>query len=230
MKKIYLLIIGLAVFTGSKAQAPDEDQLGTWYMYFFQKRFSNSQWGVQGDYQLRMWEPFNDLEQLLLRTGITWRPKSDDILFTLGYAHIRSGIFGDSDEIVPENRVYQEALIPQKLAKRFLLTHRFRYEQRWIENQDFRTRFRYNLFVNVPVNKTSLEKNAIYIALYNEIFINGETRIGNNQAVQLFDRNRTYLGGGYSLSKTTRTQLGWMKQKTVGWGKGQLQVSVHQAF
>lgn len=199
-------------------------------MYFFQKRFSNSQFGLQGDYQLRLWEVTSDLEQLLLRSGVTWRPRSEDIMFTLGFAHIRSGAFGESEAIVPENRLYQEALIPQKISKRFFLTHRFRYEQRWVRHQHFRTRYRYNIFVNVPFNKSSLEKNAVYLALYNEIFINGQTRIGNNQVVQLFDRNRSYLGLGFGVSRSSRVQLGWMKQKTASWGKGQLQVSLHQNF
>lgn len=110
------------------------------------------------------------------------------------------------------------------------LNHRFRYEQRFVDNQDFRTRYRYNIFMNVPINKTTLEKNALYLALYNELFINGQTAIDNNITVELFDRNRTYLGFGYVLKHGQRFQLGWMNQKTVTWGKGQLQLSFHHNF
>ncbi|MFB0904339.1 MAG: hypothetical protein QMB11_08170 [Nonlabens sp.] len=45
------------------------------------------------------------------------------------------------------------------------MTERFRYEQRWVENQDVRTRYRYNLFLNVPMNQKYLSKNAVYIAV-----------------------------------------------------------------
>ncbi|MFP4091042.1 MAG: DUF2490 domain-containing protein [Cyclobacteriaceae bacterium] len=231
MKKIIVLFLSVLLSYSAHAQSgPDEDQLGAWYMYFFQKRFKESQWGVQGDYQFRYWNIGTDLEQLLLRTGLTYRPKSEDILFTLGYAYIGSGTFGESDEMTNESRIYQEALFSQKVASRFYLTHRIRYEQRWIESQDIRTRFRYNLFLNVPLNKVELTKNAIYLALYNEIFINGETEIGDGRYVQFFDRNRTYLGMGYGLSKSSRVQLGWMKQTTAAWAKGQLQLSLHQSF
>lgn len=232
MKKFGILLLSFMIGSSAlQAQNPvDEDQLGAWYMYFYQKRFNNSQFGIQGDFQYRAWDLARDKEQLLLRSGFTFRPKSEDILFTLGYAYIGSGAPGESNETVSENRIYQEALITQKVAGRFLFTHRFRYEQRYVDGQDFRTRFRYNLFLNVVLNKKTLEKGAIYLALYNEIFINGETAIGDGRSVELFDRNRTYHGMGYILGNSSRVQLGWMKQTTANWGKGQLQFSLHQNF
>ncbi|MGB3464777.1 MAG: DUF2490 domain-containing protein, partial [Cyclobacteriaceae bacterium] len=118
----------------------------------------------------------------------------------------------------------------QKIGNRFLLTHRIRSEQRWVADQDFRTRYRYNLFVNIPVNDTVLKKGVVYIALYNEIFINGQTDIGNDRSVQYFDRNRTYVGVGYGLKDNLRIQLGGMRQTTVNWAKNQVQFSLHHSF
>ncbi|GAL90759.1 hypothetical protein JCM19538_524 [Jejuia pallidilutea] len=208
----------------------DQSKTGAWYMYFFNTQFKNSDFGIQGDLQHRNWNVLGDLEQLLVRTGVTYTPKNSGIMFTLGYANITTGTFGDSTVSTNENRIYQEGLFSQKLGGRFFLTHRFRYEQRFVENQDFRTRYRYNLFLNIPLNKKTLEKNAIYTAFYNEIFVNGQTNIGNNNTVALFDRNRTYLGLGYVLKPGQRFQLGWMNQKTNNWGKGQLQFSFHHNF
>ncbi len=209
---------------------PNEEQLGAWYMYFVNKQFENSRFGIQGDYQFRFWNGTTDLEQILIRTGITYTPENANILFTLGYANITTGEFGDGDDTFNENRIYQEALIPQKLGERFYLTHRFRSEQRFVDDQDFRTRYRYNIFVNVPLNQITLTKGAIYAALYNEIFINGELNIGNGREVQYFDRNRTYLGIGFGLKDNLRLQLGWMRQTTVEWAKNQGQVSLHHNF
>ncbi|MGB0428217.1 MAG: DUF2490 domain-containing protein, partial [Flavobacteriales bacterium] len=110
------------------------------------------------------------------------------------------------------------------------ITHRFRYEQRFVENQDFRTRYRYNLFVNIPLNKKELAQKTYYLALYNEVFVNGQKETGTNSTVELFDRNRTYLGLGYILNPKVKFQLGWMNQKTDAWGKGQFQLSFHQNF
>jgi len=184
-------------------------------MYFYNTTFGAGPWGLQGDFQYRAWDQLGDLEQLLLRSGITYRPNDANILFTFGYANITTGDFGDSDETTVENRIYQEALLPQTLGKRFLITHRFRYEQRWVEGQDFRTRYRYNLFLNVLLNAEKLGKKTLYLALYNELFINGQREIGNGREVQFFDRNRTYLGLGYGISNQLRVQAGWMKQTTV---------------
>ena len=149
MKNILTALL-LMVCLQATAQVPDQDQLGAWYMYFWNTEFKNSNWGLQGDYQYRDWRGLGDREQLLLRTGVTYTPTNSNVKFTLGYANITTGRFGaDIDAPVSENRIYQEALFGQRLFDRLLLTHRIRFEQRWVENQAFRTRFRYNLFIRV---------------------------------------------------------------------------------
>lgn len=199
-------------------------------MYFFNAPFADSQWGLQGDLQYRNWDLGGDLEQLLLRGGLTWRPKSGDAMFTLGYANITSGEFGPSSSTSSENRIYQEALLSQKIGERVYLRHRFRFEQRWVDDQDFRTRYRYALFIDVPFNREDLKKGAFYFAFYNELFINGQRDIGNGREVEVFDRNRTYAALGYSLSDKLRLQGGYMYQYSDAVEKGQLQLSLHQAF
>ncbi|MFT7050363.1 MAG: hypothetical protein ACJAZK_000959 [Psychroserpens sp.] len=229
LKNITLLSIILLITTTSLAQV-ESGKTGAWYMYFYDTQFKDSNFGVQGDIQYRNWNLGGDLEQLLLRSGLTYRPTGVNAKFTLGYAHITSGAYGDSDDTSTESRIYQEALIPQKLGSRVYLTHRFRYEQRFVEDQDFRTRYRYNLFMNVTLNKSAIEKGAFYAALYNELFVNGQRDIGDNREVEFFDRNRTYLGVGYVLKKGMKFQLGWMNQKTNSVGKGQMQLSFHHNF
>ncbi|MEM8565440.1 MAG: DUF2490 domain-containing protein [Bacteroidota bacterium] len=185
---------------------------------------------LQGDYQFRYWNFGSDLEQILLRTGLTYSPKDVDILFTFGYGNITSGVPGESSSTSNESRIYQEALFPQKIGSRFLLNHRLRFEQRWVEGQDFRTRYRYNLFVNVPLNNTSIDHHTVYLAFYNEIFINGQRGIGDGRNIEYFDRNRTYLGLGFGILKNMRIQTGWMRQTTANWAKGQTQFSLHHSF
>lgn len=226
-----LVAAALLSSTNLKAQqALDEDQLGAWYMYYFTKKFEQSRFGIQGDYQFRYWDLGRDKEQLLLRTGVTYQPAKTDLVLTLGYVFISLGDFGESRASINENRIYQEALLPQKLGSRLSLTHRFRYEQRWIASADVRTRFRYNLFVNIPLNKKIIEKNTLYFAFYNELFINGERNIGNGNSVAYFDRNRLYTGLGYGVGNQLRLQFGLMEQTTNAWQKQQLQLSLHHNF
>jgi hypothetical protein len=226
--KIKILLI-LFLFSSSNLFS-QEDQLGSWYMYFYTAKFKESKFGIQGDIQYRNNNFIGDLEQLLLRSGLTYNPKNTNVTLTLGVANITTGVFGDSNETNNENRIYQEVLLPQKVGTRIYLTHRFRYEQRFVENQDFRTRYRYNLFLNIPVNKTTLSKNAVYVAFYNELFINGEKNIGSNRRVTVFDRNRFYMGLGYGITDKIRVQTGYMNQSLENFSKNQLQFSLHHNF
>lgn len=231
MRKVSLILLTVLFLISSSVYAQvDDDMTGAWYMYFWNTTIGESPFGFQGDVQYRNWNMIGDLEQLLLRAGATYQPKNADIKFTLGYASISTGEFGDGTDIKSENRIYQEALIPQKIGNRFYITHRFRYEQRWVENQDFRTRYRYNLFINVPLNKKEIERGSLYLAFYNELFMNGELNIGSDQKVQYFDRNRTYFAIGYGLIDNLNIQMGMMRQSTVNWQKNQTQISLHHKF
>ena len=207
-----------------------EDQTGGWYMYFFNTTLNDSPWGIQGDLQHRNWNIVGDLEQLMLRGGLTYSPKNANIKFTLGYGNITTGAFGEDNTTTAESRFYQEALFPVKFGNRFYTNHRFRYEQRFVENQDFRTRYRYNLFLNIALNKANMEKNTIYLALYNELFMNGQRTVGNGNTVEFFDRNRLYGAVGYVIQDGLKVQLGIMNQTTDSWGKNQLQLSLHHSF
>ena len=225
-----LALLSVCLTNSAVAQSIEEDELGAWYIYAFSYDAKDSRWGAQGDIQYRNWDTLGDLEQLLIRGGMTYRPDSLPGKYTLGYANITSGAFGSSSRTLREDRVYQEALFPHRLGERVYVRHRLRYEQRWVDYQDFRTRFRYGLFVDVPFNKTTLDKGAWYLSLYNEIFLNGEHDIGLDKRVDTYDRNRFYAALGYSLSNTMKLQIGYMHQDTKAYQKGQLQFGIMQAF
>ena len=210
----------------AKSQVIDESQMGAWYMYLFNTSHEKSKIGFQGDVQYRNWNIAGDLEQLLLRGGITFKPEKANIKFTLGYGNITTGAFGEDNSTINESRIYQEALFPTKIGERFYLNHRLRYEQRFVEEQSLRTRYRYNLFVNVALNQKEMKEKTIYLALYDEIFINGTGMPGQS----IFDRNRAYIALGYVLKKGMKFQLGIMNQTTNTVNKNQLQLSFHHAF
>jgi hypothetical protein len=204
----------------------DESKTGGWYMYFFNTSHEKSKIGFQGDVQYRNWNIAGDLEQLLLRGGVTFKPEKANIKFTLGYGNITTGTFGEDNSTINESRIYQEALFPTKIGDRFYLNHRLRYEQRFVEEQTLRTRYRYNLFVNVALNQKEMKEKTIYLALYDELFINGTGMPGQS----IFDRNRAYIALGYVLKKGMKFQLGIMNQTTNTVNKNQLQLSFHHAF
>lgn len=225
------LLLPLLLVISISAMGQERNQTGAWYMHFWSVKIKESGFGFQGDAQFRHWNFGGDLEQLLLRVGPTYTPKGTKAKFTLGYGFVMSGGYGLEDKSISlEHRVYQEALLPHKIGSRVYLTHRYRFEQRFVESQDFRMRMRYNLFMNVPFNKAEMEKGAVYLALYNELFINTSKNIGQGRTVSIFDRNRLYGAIGYQLFSKMRLQLGYMFQSLAGSGKGQMQVSVHSSF
>ncbi|MAZ96193.1 DUF2490 domain-containing protein [Schleiferiaceae bacterium] len=232
MTKPFLLILFcIQPFLAKPLHAQiQEDQLGAWYMYFFNTTFNDGPWGFQGDIQHRNWNIAGDLEQLLLRGGLTFKPQNANVKFTLGFGNITSSAFGSDKATTSESRIYQEALFPVKFGNRIYTNHRFRYEQRFVENQNFRTRYRYNLFLNIALNKPEMERNTVYLALYNELFMNGQREVGSGNSVEFFDRNRLYGAIGFVIQKGLKLQLGVMNQTTDGWGKNQLQLSLHHTF
>lgn len=231
MKRWVLGILVAFAVSGTPVLAQvDESQNGAWYMLFWNASFDDSRWGVQGDFQNRNWDAGGDLEQWLLRSGVTYRPKDSSTLYTFGYANIRSGVFGPSDASSREDRIYQEALISQRWGEKWRIRHRLRFEQRWVDGQDFRTRFRYALFADYPLMSRGMSVGGLYASVYNELFINGERDIGDGRSVDTYDRNRTYLALGYVAGERTKVQAGYMYQHSNGVEKGQWQLSLHQNF
>jgi hypothetical protein len=224
-------LIGSLAAASALAGAPafaqvDEDKTGAWYMYFWNIPAGERRFGFQGDIQHRNWDTGGDLEQLLIRGGITWTPENSRAMYTLGVGHVTSGEFGPSGEESREKRIYQESLFSHQAGRNFFMTHRFRFEQRWVDNQDLRLRARYFFALNVPFNQDSLAAGAHYFAFYNELFLNLNQDIGQGRRVDTFDRNRLYLGYGYSLRDDLRLQFGYMNQRTDDIDKGQLQFSI----
>lgn len=220
------LIVFLLFFSGNIYSQFNDKKMGSWYMYAFNAELTDSQWGFQGDIQHRNWNVSGDLEQLLLRGGVHYTPKNSKIKITAGYAYIQSSYYDSSEIQNHENRIYQEAKMPQKLGGRIYLGHRFRFEQRMVQNQDFRTRFRYAFSIDVPLNNRLLIPKTWYISAYDEIFINGQKDIGNNKQVDLFDRNRVYFGVGYIISQHLKSTFGVLRQNTSTWSKNQFVLSL----
>jgi hypothetical protein len=67
-----------------------------------------------------------------------------------------------------EHRIFQQFITKQKFG-RFNLQHRYRLEERFLED-DFRMRFRYMLGLNIPITQKEMLPKTLYASVYNEIF------------------------------------------------------------
>lgn len=178
--------------------------LGNWAMYFGNIPL-NEKWNIHAETQYRNFNAVGDLEQFVLRTGLGYNitPNNHNIL--AGYAHFWHEPYipgTDQKRNFSEHRIWQQFIYRDRIGRVFL-QHRYRFEQRFFEGNE-QYRLRYFLALNIPVTKKTMEKNAVYASVYNEIFVKLDT--------PFFDRNRFYLAAGYVLNRDLRVELGWMNQ------------------
>ncbi|MNF25670.1 hypothetical protein D3C85_224180 [compost metagenome] len=205
------------LFLTANVNAQDSD-VGNWFLYFGNQKINN-RFNWHNEVQYRNYNFIGDLEQLLIRTGLGYNLSENNNNVLLGYAYIHSEPYvqGTDDKLkTDEHRIFEQFITKQKFG-RVNFQHRYRFEQRFIED-DFKMRLRYFLSLNVPLNKKVVKKNAVYASAYNEIFINTE---GN-----YFDRDRIYGGVGYCLSESFKVEAGVMTQILPDKSRTQFQIMI----
>lgn len=207
MRKFLVFLFVLSSCIGY-AQEPQ-----SWLIYFGQSKFKDSKFSIHHEVQLRDHQLFGDHNQSLIRVGGQYQ-MTPKLQLTAGYAYIHSESAGSPNKPFGENRIYQEAVIAHGIHTH-KMRHRFRVEERFIENQDFRGRLRYCLFYELPLTSQQFQKGGLYLAFYDEVFLN----VGDTDAVDTFDRNRLYAGLGFKVKDNLGLQLGYMLQH-VGKNKG----------
>ena len=200
MKKlvlVFLILLPHCIFS-------QESNLGNWMLYLGNVKLQN-EWNWHNEVQYRNYNAINDLEQLLLRTGIGYNLTEGNNNILLGYGYILSQNYvGGLDEKVSinEHRIFQQFITRQNIGT-VAVQHRYRVEERFVE-KDFRVRLRYFLSLNIPLNSKEIVDKTLYLSAYNEIFL--------NTTANAFDRDRLYGGLGYRFSKVVRMELGYMNQ------------------
>jgi Protein of unknown function (DUF2490) len=207
-----LLVVGSGSLHGQQARTHAVNN-NAWLMYFGNHRLSE-RFGVHAEAQWRRNDFFANNQQLLLRTGVDYYLK-DNSRITVGYAYIKTYPYGDFAvaNAFPEHRLWQQFTTAQQLGK-VKLAHRYRLEQRMIgnpttgefENGRFENRFRY--MAKATVTLTSKWKRPLYLAAYDEVFVNW----GKDVAYNIFDQNRLYAALGITLSPKAKLEFGYLYQ------------------
>lgn len=195
-------LVAFIVTIKLSAQAPGEDKLGAWYMYFGTNKIAE-RFSLHTEAQFRYYETTSNFNQLLLRTGLNYHIDPNAIA-TLGYGFIKTdGTFEEpptgSDS--REHRVFEQFILKNKVWE-FLFEHRYRLEQRFLDfgnATDTQHRARYRIQVTLPLTDT------FFLNFYDELFINLQD--------ELFGQNRLYAAFGVHITENSSVQFGYMRNQ-----------------
>lgn len=203
-----LIIVGLAWLAMSgiaHAQNP-EDELGNWLIYNGTLKVSD-RWSVFTEAQLRLWEVASNINEAFARAAGQYQ-YSKNSLVALGYMRSRVTPFEDGAGTT-EDRIYEQFTF-KHWPGRPIFEHRFRLEQRWIEEAgatDYRNRFRYRLQITTPLNHSTLQAGTRFVNVYDELMLNFADGTHNG-----FDQNRLYGAYGWQFTEHANLQLGLLWQ------------------
>lgn len=176
-------------------------------------------WSLHLEYQWRRENGLKNWQQSLLRVGANYK-LNDQVTAHLGYGWILTYPYGDvpiaSTGTFPEHRIYEQISFRQPVNK-WVFTHRFRIEQRWLRRKlsgteqpeyewFFLHRFRYQFRSQYPL--LTKGNKQFYAAAADEIMIGA----GKNLGVNIFDQNRLFLLLGWKLNKTISLEAGYFNQ------------------
>jgi hypothetical protein len=220
---IGLFISTLLVALSVRAQKEIVTQENAWLVYIGNHRVTD-QVGFHTEYQFRRAEIFQDWQQSLLRLGVDYYTKNGEQV-TAGYAWIKSFPYGEQPiaHANNEHRIWQQFIAKSKL-NRIDLQHRYRLEQRFIENwlgpdngtymkdgHAFRQRARYRFQITFPLSRKELSDNTLFFIANDEVFIGFGKGIGKN----VLDQNRLYSALGWRFNQACNMQLGYLNQYSI---------------
>lgn len=185
---------------------------GQWLMYFGDNKI-NKKIGIHSELQLRNYFLEETVEQTLMRIGVNYYV-DPLVMLSGGYGFIHTtpsaqNVVGFTTR---EHRIWQQLILRHK-TRAIFMEHRYRLEQRFIENitdktNTFDNRLRYRFQTILPFYTLSPHLRHYFFNAYNEFFVN----LGREVSGQIFDRNRLYFALGYQVSPKLNFQIGYLNQ------------------
>ena len=204
MNKIFTLLVLLSIYVGcinhAFAHEAFNNDFGIWSAVNINAPITEK---VQSRFQIspRWLNNSTDFNQLILH-GLLGYKFNKHISFFQGYAWSTLYI----PNFKREQRPYQELIISHNV-KKLSLEHRFRFEERFIQDIEGVTlRPRYRLKASYPLDK----KERWSLVLFDELFVNLNSHFGGPQAG--IDQNRIYAGINHKFSERISGDLGYQLQ------------------
>ena len=201
VKRLIMVSICLTFVTLASAQTSN---VGTWNIGdLFYKL--NTHYTIWLETQTRSQNLYSDFYYHELKGGLFYNfKKSHSSLFLGGGRYTTYNYSGNfkSPVSTDEFRIWEQ-LILNNVYNHFNVEHRYRLEQRWVNNV-FKPRVRYRINPTYAINHSTIVPKTLFLSAFDEIFI------GNNNPH--LERNRYYLGMGYQFSNSFILQMGYINQ------------------
>ncbi len=222
MKYIVIIISVLLFYKTSYSQKSIHNQQHAWITYQGNHKLT-SKWGLHTEYQWRRSDYFQDWQQSLARIGLDYHFQPNAFL-SAGYGNIITFQYGS----LPVNHSFNEHRIWEQFTQtstvgRVAIQHRYRLEQRFLESYEklgsefvrsstlFRNRIRYRALAYIPINKSTMTDNTLFININNEVFLGFGQGIGTN----ILDQNRFQTAIGWKFDSKCMIQIGYLNQYVV---------------
>lgn len=215
----------MALVTGYSAiaQRVTEPQQHLWASHWGDHRISE-RWGFHTEGHWRRADLGNDWQQLLLRPAINFHLR-DEVLLTQGYSYYFNYQYGEYPIKYQnwEHHLYQQVQLSGHAIGRSRLQHRFRMEERFIsklkptdddpsvgafDGYTYQNRFRYRIWLAVPLGHDKLGPGVFSAQLYDEVFLN----FGDSQRLDFIQQNRISALLGYQVSEPVSILAGYLYQ------------------
>ena len=222
MKYLFLILSFLLVYNTNYAQKIISNQQHAWITYQGNHKLT-SKWGLHTEYQWRRADYFQDWQQSLARIGLDYHFQTNAFL-SAGYGNIITFQYGK----LPVNHSFNEHRLWEQFTQtstigRVSLQHRYRLEQRFLENYVksgsdyirsgtlFRNRIRYRALTYIPLNNSSMTDKTLFININDEVFLGFGQGIGTN----ILDQNRLQIALGWKFNTNCMIQAGYLNQYVV---------------
>jgi len=199
--RILLIVFLFALSFTSFSQKND---LGSWSVINTKLNLS-SKWSLFNELQLRSQSFYNNFFYYEIKGGVSYAINKNFSFLLGGGKYMTYTNYGNFEKPVTSDewRFWQQITMNHYL-ERIKFEHRYRIEQRWYKNGDYRNRFRYRLAAALPLNRKKIEPGAFYASSFNEVFF--------TNTEPFFERNRFFVGLGYQFEKYFTLQPGWVYQ------------------
>lgn len=212
------LLLAAAAAHGQVSNSTDrarDPNVHSWWVYAGDHQI-HGPWGVYSEMQIRRSDFASIWQQFQKRDALTYR-FSPRVQVAAGYVFTYTDRYGDFPvaRAFNEHRTYQQIAVRHEIGK-LALEHRYRTEQRWIQNYTtgdnfywrYQGRFRYQVRGAFPISKATAAGRQWYLFFGDEMLLG----YGPNHGLNTFDQNRAFAGIGYRVTRNNSLELGYLNQ------------------